>query len=70
MGKQYVNVSNTNSKLGAAILSINLPAGKTCAADVPCRNGCYALKGNWLYPNVKNSLEENLEAYLKKHLTF
>lgn len=65
MGKQYVNVSNTNSKLGAAILSINLPAGKTCAAGVPCRKGCYAMKGNWLFPNVVNSLEENLEAYVK-----
>jgi hypothetical protein len=63
MGKQYVNVSNTNSKLGAAILSINLPAGTTCRADAPCKKGCYALKGNWLFPNVKNSLQENLEAY-------
>ena len=25
--------------------------------------GCYACKGNWLFPNVKNSLESNLEAY-------
>lgn len=64
MGRQYVNVSNTNSKLGAAILSINLPAGLTCKADVPCRKGCYAMKGNWVYPNVKNSLQENLDAYL------
>ena len=65
MGKQYVNVSNTNSKLGAAILSINLPAGATCRADAPCKkNGCYAMKGTWLYPNVKNSLQQNLNAYL------
>ena len=64
MGKQYVNVSNTNSKLGAAILSINLPASVTCRADAPCRKGCYAMKGNWLFPNVRASLQENLDAYL------
>ena len=28
--KQYANVSNTNSKLGGQILSINMPAGITC----------------------------------------
>lgn len=65
MGNQYANVSNTNTKLGASILSINLPAGITCRADAPCRkSGCYAMKGHWLYQNVKNSLQENLDAYM------
>lgn len=65
MGNQYANVSNTNTKLGASILSINLPAGITCRADAPCRkSGCYAMKGHWLYQNVKNSLQENLDAYV------
>ena len=65
MGNQYANVSNTNTKLGASILSINLPAGITCRADAPCRkSGCYAMKGHWLYKNVKNSLQENLDAYI------
>lgn len=59
--KQYVHVSNTNTKLGASILSINLPAGITCRADAPCAKGCYAMKGNWLYPSVKNSLQGNRE---------
>lgn len=63
--KQYVHVSNTNTKLGASILSINLPAGITCRPDAPCKkNGCYAMKGNWLYSNVKNSLQGNLDAYI------
>ena len=65
MGNQYANVSNTNTKLGASILSINLPAGITCREDAPCRkSGCYAIKGHWLYQNVKNSLQENLDAYV------
>ena len=63
MGKHYANVSNTNTKLGSQIFSINLPAGITCRADAPCSKGCYAKKGNWLYPNVRGSLNENLEHY-------
>ena len=61
--KQYAKVSNTNSKLGGQIYSINLPPVVTCRSDAPCFKGCYACKGNWLYPNVKNSLQHNLEAY-------
>lgn len=64
MEKQYANVSNTNTKLGGQIFSINMPAGVTCRADAPCaKSGCYAKKGNWLFPNVQKSLHENLEHY-------
>ena len=63
MVKQYVKVSNTNTKLGGQIYSINLPAGITCRPDAPCFKGCYARKGNWLYPSVKTSLSNNLNAY-------
>lgn len=61
--KQYAKVSNTNSKLGGQIYSINLPPVVTCRSDAPCFKGCYACKGNWLFPSVKNSLQHNLEAY-------
>lgn len=61
--KQYVKVSNTNSKLGGQIYSINLPAVVTCRPDAPCFKGCYARKGNWGFPNVKSSLDGNLDAY-------
>ena len=61
--KQYAKVSNTNSKLGGQIYSVNLPPVVTCRADAPCFKGCYACKGNWLFPNVKTSLQQNLEAY-------
>lgn len=59
-----VKISLTNAKLGGKIPSINLPAGLTCRADAPCQKGCYAKKGNWLYKNVKKSLENNLSTYL------
>ena len=58
-----VHVGNHNSKLGANIPSINLPAGKTCRPDAPCFKDCYAKKGRWLFKNVQKSLAENLEAY-------
>ena len=59
-----ITISNTNSKLGGFIPSINLPAGKTCRADAPCQKGCYAKKGNWLYKNVQQSMTNNLLIYL------
>ena len=63
MVKQYVKVSNSNTKLGGQIYSINLPAGTTCRPDAPCFKGCYARKGTWLYPTVRTSLTNNYEAY-------
>lgn len=59
-----VTISTTNSKLGGFIPSINLPAGLTCRADAPCQKGCYAKKGNWLFPNVKKSLQDNLDIFV------
>ena len=56
-----LNVSaGTNSKLGKHIYSINLPAGKTCNPDAPCRKICYALKGRYVFENVRAPREENL----------
>lgn len=57
-------ISLTNSKLGGYIPSVNLPAGTTCRADAPCQKGCYAKRGNWLYKNVKSSLENNLNEFI------
>ena len=65
-----INISLTNDKLGSAIPSLNLPAGKTCRADAPCKKGCYALKGNWLFKNVIESLENNLKSFLENDKKF
>lgn len=59
-----MHISISNSKLGDKIPSLNLPAVKTCRADAPCKKGCYACKGTWLYPNVQNSLNNNLKEFL------
>lgn len=58
-----VRVSNTVSKLGAAIPCVNLPAGITCRPDAPCFKECYARHGHFLYTNVKRSLANNLKAF-------
>ena len=56
-------VTFSNSKLGGAIPSINLPAGITCRADAPCFGSCYALKGNFRFKNVRQSHIENFDKY-------
>ena len=57
-----IKISITNAKLGDKIPSLNLPT-TICRADAPCKKGCYAKKGNWLFPNVQNSLNNNLISY-------
>ena len=57
-----VKVSFSNSKLGHAIASINIPTC-VCLADAPCRSTCYANKSHWLYKNVQERLKENLDAF-------
>ena len=61
----YPKISNTVSKLGIGIGTVNLPAITTCRSDAPCRKGCYACKGNFVYSNVKSSLQKNLDAFVE-----
>lgn len=70
--KNGVNISVTNSKLGARIPSVNLPAGATCRSDAPCRKKglCYALSGNYLFKSVQESLQNNLNLFLKDKKIF
>ena len=61
-------ISLSNSKLGGAIPTFNLPTS-VCSKDLPCQVGCYAKKGTFLYPNVKKSHGDNLEMFLKNKET-
>lgn len=61
----YPRISNTVSKLGVGIGTVNLPAITTCRMDAPCKKGCYACKGNFMYTNVKTSLQKNLDAFIE-----
>lgn len=58
-----MKISLTNSKLGDKIPSLNLPT-TVCRANAPCKKGCYAMKGNWLFKNVVTSLQSNLDHFL------
>lgn len=49
-----------NSKVSEYVAVVNMPAGFTCPADAPCKNGCYALKGRYLFDNVNLSSWKNL----------
>lgn len=57
-----INISLTNTKLGDKIPSLNLPTS-ICRANAPCKKGCYAKKGNWLFKNVVKCLNNNLEIF-------
>lgn len=57
-----VTISKTNSKLGL-IPSINLPPILTCRTSCPCAKDCYALKGRFRFPNVRESMRNNLDIY-------
>lgn len=59
-----VKFSVTNSKLSGAIPSINLPAVKTCRANAPCKHLCYATRGNFTFPKVKESHIYNLACFI------
>lgn len=61
-----MKISLNNSKLGDKIPSLNLPAVITCRKNAPCIKKCYARRGNFArYPNVKQSLVNNLKDYLE-----
>lgn len=59
-----VTISTTNSKLSGQIPSINLPPIATCRKNAPCSHLCYARKGNFTFPNVKQSHINNLACYM------
>lgn len=58
-----MKISITNSKLGAKIPSLNLPPIITCRKNAPCAHLCYACKGNFRFPNVKQSHMDNFNHY-------
>ncbi len=58
-----ITITTQNRKLGAMIPNINLPAIETCRENAPCRKGCYACKGTFLYSNVQQALQKNLSIY-------
>jgi hypothetical protein len=59
-----IKITTTNSKLGGFIPQINLPALVTCRKNAPCAKYCYARKGNFTFPKVQESIQNNLNEFL------
>lgn len=57
-GIARVSIVSGNSKLGL-IDNISLTPGSTCAAGVPCRRVCYAMKAWQQYPKVRRAWKGN-----------
>ena len=49
-----------NTKMGPEVFIFNLPPILTCRPTPWCRTNCYALKGNFKFPSVKQSAHERL----------
>jgi len=62
MSKFKVSVTSGNSKMGI-MANLSLPPIVTCRANTPCAQGCYGLKGVYLYKNVRQCHINNLEAF-------
>ena len=63
-------ITTNNSKLGGQIAQVNMPVGITCREDAPCFNGCYARKGHFVFPKVRQSQIEKYEMYKKNPKKF
>lgn len=64
-----VKISTTNSKLGL-IPSVNLTPILTCRKNCPCSKDCYATKGRFRFQNVKQSMLNNYEEYVKNPISY
>lgn len=58
--KWHISATTGNSKCGCQILTVNFPAGVTCASGAPCTKFCYALKGRQIMGNVYQAYVRNL----------
>lgn len=67
---ERVHISRGNTKLGTDIPSVNLPAGMTCRPDAPCFKKCYARKGRFLFPHVRELAETNLQIWREAPLQY
>lgn len=57
----------TNSKLGKQIAAFSIPAISTCPGSTKlCRSFCYAEKGFYHFPKIKQSLKNNYQATKQK----
>jgi hypothetical protein len=55
-------LSKGNDKIGGKIFAFNLSAGSTCPGQSAACASCYAQRGRWLFPNVRDALSWNLRA--------
>jgi hypothetical protein len=70
MQANHTFISVTNSKLGAHIPCVNLPAITTCIKDAPCARKCYARRGHMALAKVKEKSEINLALWLTEPSMF
>jgi hypothetical protein len=60
-----ITISEGNSKMGK-VFSFSVSPVVTCASGVPCAKECYACKLCRIYPAVRNSYGDNLDALINE----
>lgn len=66
----HVHISNSISKLGPSIPSVNLPPIITCDQSIGCAKKCYARRGRFAFGSVKNLLQQNYDIWLNDPETY
>jgi hypothetical protein len=56
-----------NDKIGNRIYAFNIPARTTCPGMSAACVSCYAARGRWLFPAVREALDWNLRTARRRH---
>lgn len=65
-----ISRAGSNSKLGAGVASVSMPAVVTCAPGVPCAKLCYARKLEAYRKSVRDAYARNLQIYTENPRAF
>lgn len=67
--KNDISVNNGNSKTGPGCLTLSVPT-EACGKNVPCKKGCYCLKGRQQFAQILGGYHRNLRLWNESHKSF
>ena len=67
--KNNISVNNGNGTTGPGCLTLSVPTD-ACGKDVPCKKGCYCLKGRQQFAQILGGYHRNLRLWNESHKSF
>ena len=67
--KNDISVNNGNTKTGPGCLTLSVPT-EACGKNVPCKKGCYCLKGRQQFAQILGGYHRNLRLWNESHKSF